>query len=237
MQRPTGAQDRPAREVVQKFLTSLRDLHVEAHVVKNEADTTEALRGIVSKADCKSVVVAGIPARYAGAVKAALTGVKADFVDDLQGRPPKEAVSVLAAADAGVTWAVNGVALEGAMLEVVYDDSAKLASSLPIVHVALLESSSILRDLAEAMPLVGAHGEGSPAREEADHLVHLRAEQDRRHRDEAALRRARPPHGPRRRSWTGVERGSSDQQQAGSALQAAGARSTTRSPRRSSGAR
>jgi len=41
------------------------------------------------------------------------------------------------------------------MLEVVYDDSAKLASSLPIVHVALLESSSILRDLAEAMPLVG----------------------------------------------------------------------------------
>ena len=64
-------------------------------------------------------------------------------------------VGVIAAADAGVTWAVNGVALEGAMLEVVFDDSAKLASSLPIVHIALLDSSSILRDLAEAMPLVG----------------------------------------------------------------------------------
>jgi L-lactate dehydrogenase complex protein LldG len=151
----SGAQDKPASEVVQKFLTSLRDLHVEARIVKNEVETIEVLRGIFSKAACKSVVVAGIPARYAGAVKAALVGLKADSVEDLQRGSQEEAVAVLAAADAGVTWAVNGVALEGAVLEVVYDDSAKLASSLPIVHVALLESSSVLRDLAEAMPLVG----------------------------------------------------------------------------------
>ena len=156
MQRPTGAQDIPASEVVQKLLTSLRDLHVEAHIVKSEAETTEALRVIFLKVACKSVVVAGIPARYAGAVKAALAGLKADYVEDLQRGTQKEAVGILAAADAGVTWAVNGVALEGAILEVVYDDSAKLASSLPVVHVALLESSSVLRDLAEAMPLVGA---------------------------------------------------------------------------------
>lgn len=163
MQRPTGAQDGPAAEVVQKFLSSLRDLHVEPHVARNEAETTEALRAILSTARCKSVVVAGIPARYSGAVKAALAGLKADYVDDLQGRPPSEAVKALAAADAGVTWAVNGIALEGAMLEVVYDDSAKLASSLPIVHVALLESSSVLRDLAQAMPLVGEIVRGAPA--------------------------------------------------------------------------
>lgn len=155
MQRPTGAQDRPAPEVVEKFLGSLRYLHVEAHVAKSEAETAEALREIVSKAGCRSVVVAGIPSRYAGAVKAGLSAVKADYVEDLRAVPPKDAVGVLSAADAGVTWAVNGVALEGAILEVVYDDSAKLASSLPIVHIALLESSSILRDLAEAMPLVG----------------------------------------------------------------------------------
>jgi L-lactate dehydrogenase complex protein LldG len=155
MQRPTGARDRLATEVVQKFLSSLHDLHVEAQVVKSEAETADALRGIVSKAACRSVVVAGIPARYSGAVKAGLAGAKVTVVEDLKGVPPKEAVGVLATADAGVTWAVNGVALEGAMLEVVYDDSAKLASALPIVHIALLESSSILRDLAEAMPLVG----------------------------------------------------------------------------------
>jgi len=162
MQRPTGAQDRQATEVVQKFLSSLHDLHVEAHVVKSEAETAEALQGIVSKAACRSVVVAGIPARYSGAVEAGLAGAKVTVVEDLKGVPPKEAVAVLAAADAGVTWAVNGVALEGAMLEVVYDDSAKLASALPIVHIALLESSSILRDLAEAMPLVGGIVKDAP---------------------------------------------------------------------------
>lgn len=156
MQRPSQARDGPAAEVFQKFLSSLRDLHVEAHVAKSEAELAEALRGIVSKAQCRSVVTAGIPARYAGAVKAGLAGAnKVDAVEDLATVDQKEAIGILAAADAGVTWAVNGVALEGAMLEVVYDDSAKLASSLPIVHVALLESSSILRDLAEALPLVG----------------------------------------------------------------------------------
>jgi L-lactate dehydrogenase complex protein LldG len=155
MQRPTGTEDTPPKEVLQKFLSSLKDLHVEAHVVRDEAETRDALRGILSEAGCKSVVVAGIPARYDRAVRAALEGLKADFVEDFRGRPPREVVDMLAAADAGITWAVNGVALEGAMLEVVYDDSGKLASSLPIVHVALLESSSVLRDLAEAMPVVG----------------------------------------------------------------------------------
>lgn len=155
MQRPTGAREKPDTDLLQKFLNSLRDLHVEARVVKDETETAEALRGILSKAACRSVVVAGIPTRYAGAVKAGLAGLKADYVEDLRAVPQKDAVGVLAAADAGVTWAANGIALEGAMLEIVYDDSAKLASSLPIVHVALLECSSILRDLAEAMPLVG----------------------------------------------------------------------------------
>ena len=162
MQRPTGARDKPATELVQKFLTSLRDLHVEAHLVKDERATIQALRGIFSKSASKSVVVAGIPPRYAGAVKAALAGVKVDFVEDLQRRPLADALRVMEAADTGVTWAVNGVALEGAMLEVVYDDSAKLASSLPIVHVALLESSSVLSGLAEAMPIVRAFVSGAP---------------------------------------------------------------------------
>ena len=149
-------------EVVQKFLSSLRDLHVEPHLAKDEAETAEALRTILSKAGCKSVVVAGVPSRYAGAVRAALAGLKVDYVEDLQKGRPTEAVRVLASADAGVTWAVNGVALEGAVLEVVYDDSAKLASSLPIVHVALLERSSILRDLAEALPMVGELVKAAP---------------------------------------------------------------------------
>jgi L-lactate dehydrogenase complex protein LldG len=162
MQRPTGAEDRPAEEVVKRFRASLQDLHVEARVVKNEAETKEVLKRILTDAGCRSVAVAGMPPRYAGAVKAALTGLRTDVVEELSGRPQEEVVRILAGADAGVTWVANGIALEGAMLEVVYDDSAKLASSLPLLHVALLESTSILHDLAEALPIVGEIVRSSP---------------------------------------------------------------------------
>jgi L-lactate dehydrogenase complex protein LldG len=162
MQTPTGVQDRPAPDVLNKFRTALQDLHVESHLVKNEAETKEVLHNILSDAGCKSVVAAGIPNPYSDAVKAALTGLKADVVEELSGRPQEDVIGILAGADAGVTWVANGVALEGAMLEVVYDDSAKLASSLPMLHVALLESSSILHDLAEALPIVGDIVRSSP---------------------------------------------------------------------------
>ncbi|MDG6915178.1 MAG: lactate utilization protein [Nitrososphaerota archaeon] len=152
MQRPTELRDQQGAGVVERFLASLRDLHVEGHVVKDEAETTRVIKGLLSKS--RSVVVAGIPPRYARAVKDALGGVKADSLEDLQGRPASEVVKVLDAADTGVTWAVAGVALEGALLEVVYDDAFKLASSLPIVHVALLEAASLVPDLAAAMPTV-----------------------------------------------------------------------------------
>jgi len=162
MQRPTGVQDRPAADILKKFLESLHDLHVKAHVVKDETETREVLRRILSDEGSKSVVVAGVPDRYAGAVRAALIGLRADVVEELSGRPQGEVIGILAGADAGVTWATNGVALEGAILEVVYDDSAKLASSLPILHVALLESSSIVHDLVEALPIVGDIVRSSP---------------------------------------------------------------------------
>jgi len=155
MQTRAGAGDEASPELLERFVASLRDLHVEAHVVRDKAETRDALRDILTKAGCKSVVVAGMPARYLAAVEGAATGMKTSLVEDLHSLPQSQVVATLAEADAGVTWAVNGVALEGAMLEMVYDDSAKLASSLPKLHVAFLESSSVLKDLAEALPLVG----------------------------------------------------------------------------------
>jgi L-lactate dehydrogenase complex protein LldG len=164
MQRPNGAEARaPA---IKEFLAGLGGLHVETHVASTEAQATEALKGILSTAGCHSVVVAGIPAPYRALVKSGISGVASTaFIEDLQGKPTKEVVSVLASADAGVTWAVNGLAMEGALLEIVYDDSFKLASSLPIIHIAMMESSSIIRDLSEALPLIGdAISKSPPAR-------------------------------------------------------------------------
>ena len=153
MQRQTGPN--AGTEVVRSFLSSLKDLHVDAQVVKSEAEATDAIRATVSRTGAKSVVVAGIPSRYRAMVSAALSGVEFTYVEDLHGKPRSEVLKVLSSAHVGITWAVNGLASEGAMLEVVYDDSFKLASSLPIVHIGLMESSSVLPSLAEALPMVG----------------------------------------------------------------------------------
>jgi L-lactate dehydrogenase complex protein LldG len=161
MQRQAGP--KASELALEAFVASLRDLKVEVHLAKSEERATEAIRAVLSNAG-KSIVVAGIPPRYEGMVRSALTGAaSATFVEDLQGRARPEVLAALSSADVGITWAVNGLASEGALLEVVYDDSFKLASSLPIVHIALLESSSILPSLAEAMPLVGDIIAGAPA--------------------------------------------------------------------------
>jgi hypothetical protein len=103
MLNPTRVQDQSRAELISTFVASLRDLRVETHVVKSEPETTEALWGILSKVGGKSVVVAGIPPRLKAAVAAALSGVKTYFIEDLQGRPQAEVVSILASADAGIT--------------------------------------------------------------------------------------------------------------------------------------
>ena len=154
MLRPAGAKTGDS-QALQTFLGSLKDLHVQARVAKTEAEASEAIRAVLSGAKARSVVVAGIPMTYRGLVRSAVAGTNTTFVEDLQGKPKDQVLATLAAADAGITWAVNGLAAEGAMLEVVYDDSFKLASSLPIVHLAMLESSSILPGLPDALPMVG----------------------------------------------------------------------------------
>lgn len=139
-------------ELIESFFASLNELAAEPHLLGNEADAIAVLRGILLKERCKSVVAAGVPLRFREIVTKAASGMDATWVDDLSGAGAK---GVLAAADAGVTWATHGIALEGALIEVAYDNAVKLASSLPLAHIAILESGSILPDLSAGMLEVG----------------------------------------------------------------------------------
>ena len=96
-------------------------------------------------------MIAGIPEAFRNLIKKALTDVDLSFVDALRN---DEALAVSESADMGVTWADFGVAQKGALMEVVYDDAAKLASSLPFTHVALLSSKNMLNDLPQALAQV-----------------------------------------------------------------------------------
>ena len=139
-------------KAVETFFDSLEDLHVKAYFLRNQDESVAVLRDILLREKCGSVLVAGIPPRFKEFVLRAVSGLKCTIVEDLN---RNTATEVLSTADAGITWIAFGLSHEGALLEITYDNVTKMASSLPLVHLALLESSSILPDLLQAMPEVG----------------------------------------------------------------------------------
>lgn len=54
-----------------------------------------------------------------------------------------------------MTWADFAIADDGAVIEVAHDDTARLAASLPIVHIVLLPSGRLVKDVREAMAVAG----------------------------------------------------------------------------------
>lgn len=139
-------------EIVGRFIAALRDLRAEPHEVPAEGRTSEVLRSIVQGHRAQRVVVASLPSEVQPLVKKGLAGLAVRFLEDAR---PEDVVALCAAADVGVTWAEFGVAEEGAVVEVAEDDTARLAASLPIVHVVLLPSRRILQDLGEGMSVAG----------------------------------------------------------------------------------
>lgn len=134
------------------FFEALRAFHTEPHLVSDAKETVDTLKEIISAADAKSVVAAGLPAPAKLLVEAALKGVKHTFVEDLK---PGETIDTISKADVGVTWIQYAAAKNGALVEIAYDDAIKLASCLPRLHIALLSSNSLLPDLDAAIAKVG----------------------------------------------------------------------------------
>ena len=114
--------------------------------------TPVLLESILKGHGANRVVVANLPRELRDLVAVALKDLSIAFVEDL---PSEDALAACAAADVGITWADFAIAEDGALGEVARDDTARLAASLPIVHVVLLPAGRLVRDVAEAMSFVG----------------------------------------------------------------------------------
>jgi L-lactate utilization protein LutC len=150
---------RPADDRVSEFSKVLTDLHGKLHVAKDEEELVRVVRGILSVTRPTMVAIAGIPSKLKVSVEAALGDVAHRFVDDIGA---DDGMKFLAECDASITWAHFAVAKQGALVEVVYDDAAKLASSLPFTHIAMVHSERVLPDLVEAMEEIGKLLSSSP---------------------------------------------------------------------------
>lgn len=136
---------------IDTFMESLRSLKAEPHSVKTKEELAEALRRIFVEAAPSVAVAAGLPEEVKNVVKRA-TGSGVTFVEELE---PGDAVAALGKAELGITWAEYGVAEVGALVEIAYDDAQRLASSLPINHVAIVREKNVLPDLRTAMVQAG----------------------------------------------------------------------------------
>lgn len=146
-------------DLIRTFLASLKDLRADAQVARSEIETVEQLRKLLITKSCTSPVLAGLPRVVKSVVEKALDGYGYANAEELKST---DAVPTISKADVGITWAEYGVANQGAIMEVAYDDAVKLASSLPYHHVALVSSKKILADVSQAMIEVGRIISSSP---------------------------------------------------------------------------
>ena len=123
-------------------------LNGEAFYAATREETEAKIKDLMLLSRASFVVVAGLPDAVRDCVVSSLKGVDVEEVESLKGR---EAATTISKADVGITWAAGGLAKEGALMEVTWDDATKLASSLPLTHVALLSERSLLPDLAAGM--------------------------------------------------------------------------------------
>jgi L-lactate dehydrogenase complex protein LldG len=139
-------------ELLDRFTAALRELRAEAHEVPTEGETPGILRSIVDGHRATRVVVANVPSSLRPLVGRAFAGLSVQFLEEVR---PADVVRACASADVGLTWAEYGVAEEGAIVETAYDDVARLAASLPIVHVVLMSTGRLVRDVGEGMSVAG----------------------------------------------------------------------------------
>ena len=133
-------------------MVALRDLKAEPHAVVTKPSTSQILRFLVDGHHAKRVVVANVPSALRPLIADGLRGLSVQFLEEV---PSKEVVKACADADVGVTWAEFAIADDGAVVEVAHDDSARLAASLPIVHVVLLPTERLVQDIGEGMAAAG----------------------------------------------------------------------------------
>ncbi|MEN3048282.1 MAG: LUD domain-containing protein [Candidatus Caldarchaeales archaeon] len=112
-----------------------------------EAAALEALREELRSAGARRVCVA---ASEDGRCPRLVEALREEFEVVGPRAPPRE----IATCDAGITFPVAAVAETGSIVEVNFDDSDRLVSSLPPLHLALLKGSSVLERLLDAAALI-----------------------------------------------------------------------------------
>ena len=179
-------------------------LHLTVAACPDPSVAAASIRGLVAERSPewggrKQVVAWDHPLVHALDLPGALSGqnVPVAFVEPLGAAPGAERLAGIRKqvvdSFVGVTSADFCLADTATLVMKTRPGQPRSVSLVPSIHVAVIEAKQLLWDLGELYRKTG-HRSGPPfGRPHQLHDLHLRAQQDRRHRNDPGPRRPRPP--------------------------------------------
>ncbi len=141
-----------AVEVIERFVSKYETLSGRIHIADSMESAAEAVLSVVREARGTRLAAAELPE----ALMQALERRCADAGFELL-KPPYDTRTLPGAIDAahvGVSWAEFAVADAGALVEFATNDATRLVSTLPRIHLGVVQASEIKETLMDAGPLI-----------------------------------------------------------------------------------
>lgn len=133
----------------EEFQSRASGASAEVIRVKAPSDAIAAITGIIENTNAKKVVAVNCPLQQAIQLHDAIRGMGLTVYTE-QGDIAEHAES----ADIGISGVEFGIAETGSVCQDAYAVESRLVSTLPPVHIAILDSSHILPGIKEAFDVI-----------------------------------------------------------------------------------
>lgn len=132
------------------FVSKLHELKGHAHPVRNISEAAETILRIVTEAGADRAACAPLPTELASTLDAHFQDAGLTLLSPPY---PHDALpQMIDEAQVGITSADFAIAETGTLVEVCVDDAYRLVSSLPRVHICVLEAGRYVENLQHAVP-------------------------------------------------------------------------------------
>ncbi|UCD82827.1 MAG: lactate utilization protein [Desulfobacterales bacterium] len=134
--------------ILEQFRLKHESLAGNVHLVSGTSEAAEKVVSILQEKEARNVALSDLPDEFRQALEQRCSGAGMNVL-----KPPfnhAELPGALDAIQAGITWAAFAIAETGAIVEFTTDDSQRLVSALPLVHVAVVRAADMITTLKEA---------------------------------------------------------------------------------------
>ncbi|CAB1059758.1 hypothetical protein D1BOALGB6SA_4523 [Olavius sp. associated proteobacterium Delta 1] len=134
--------------IVQQFQKKHESLAGIVHLVTGMSEAADKVFSILQEKATTKVALSEFPEEFGQKLDQQIADKGMDVL-----RPPFNNTDLPAAFDtiqAGISWSDFAIAETGAIVEFTTDDSLRLVTALPLVHISLLRASDLVTTLMEA---------------------------------------------------------------------------------------